>query len=85
MVMCPLNESCMNCSYSYLGKCDESIVSPVSRRYMRVVNGSLVVCLSDILVIKVHIGHESSVGVTRRHYEYIVQACQSLETISAEN
>ena len=52
----------------------ESIVSPVSRCYMRVVNGSLVVCLSDILVIKVHIGHESSVGISRRHYEYIESA-----------
>ena len=32
---------------------DESIVSPVARRYTRVVNGSLVVCLSEYLLLRI--------------------------------
>ena len=33
---------------------NESMVSFVSRRYMRVINGSLVVCLSDYLPLRSH-------------------------------
>ena len=37
------------CHYKLLPDLDESMVSLVSRRYMRVVNGSLLVCLSEYL------------------------------------
>ena len=53
----------------------ESIISLVSRRYMRVVNGSLVVCLSEylslhsayILVIKVCFAKRSGIAIFDFH------------------
>ena len=36
----------------------------------------------SIQLIDVHIGHESSVGVLRRHYEYIVSAIAILPSFS---
>ena len=65
------------------GKTYESMVSFVSRRYMRVVNGSLVVCLSEYLPLRSQ-SYLRQID-SLKYYETVVQFKDIILEIGAHN